>query len=374
MTGPSSGQAGADTRWMAGALALARRGLGRVWPNPAVGCVVVNGHRIIGRGWTQPGGRPHAEAEALGRAGSHAAGATAYVTLEPCAHMGKTPPCATALVEAGVARVVVATEDPDARVDGRGLALLRKAGIAVDVGVGAAEARAINAGFFSRLERGRPLVTLKLATSLDGRIATHEGESQWVTGPVARAWGHRLRATADAILVGTGTVMADDPLLTCRLPGLEDRSPVRVVVDSRLRVPLTARLIQTAQEVPTWIVTLKGGDNARREGFEASGVELLEVEPDGEGNPDLVQALTLLGDRGITRVLAEGGSRLAASLVRADLVDRLACFRAATLIGGDGLPAVQPFGLARLADQPRFGRQAVRSAGGDLFEQYQRVP
>ncbi|MGP1396141.1 MAG: bifunctional diaminohydroxyphosphoribosylaminopyrimidine deaminase/5-amino-6-(5-phosphoribosylamino)uracil reductase RibD [Inquilinaceae bacterium] len=374
MAGPSSGQAGADARWMAGALALARRGLGRVWPNPAVGCVLVNGHRIVGRGWTQPGGRPHAETEALGRAGSQAAGATAYVTLEPCAHAGKTPPCATALIKAGVSRVVVATEDPDPRVDGRGLALLRKAGIAVDVGVGASEARAINAGFFSRLERGRPLVTLKLATSLDGRIATHDGQSQWVTGPVARAWGHRLRATADAILIGMGTVLADDPLLTCRLPGLEDRSPVRVVVDSRLRVPLTARLIQTAREVPTWIITLKDGDIARREGFEASGAVLLEVEPDGEGNPDLAQALALLGDRGITRLLAEGGGRLAASLVRADLIDRLAWFRAPTLIGGDGLPAVQPFGVERLADQPRFGRQAVRSAGRDIFEQYQSVP
>src|SRR5689334_20006331 len=217
-----------DLRSMRAALALARRGLGTVWPNPAVGCVIVSDGRVVGRGWTQPGGRPHGETEALRRAGEAARRATAYVSLEPCCHWGKTPPCVDALIAAGVRRVVVALEDPDPRVAGRGIARLRDAGVEVETGVCTEEAAEINAGFFCRLRLGRPLVTLKLATSLDGRIATRSGESQWITGPPARERSHLLRATHDAILVGTETVIADDPQLTCRLPGLADRSPVRV--------------------------------------------------------------------------------------------------------------------------------------------------
>ena len=240
------------------ALALARRGLGRVWPNPAVGCLLVREGRIIGRGWTGSGGRPHAETEALRRASASggAAGATAYVTLEPCGHTGKTPPCAKALVEAGIGRAVVAATDPDPRVNGRGIAMLEAAGIEVTLGVRAAEARALNAGFLSRVEQGRPLVTLKLATTLDGRIATHTGASRWISGPVARDWTHALRAMSDAIMIGSGTALADDPELTCRLPGMTDLSPVRVVVDRRLRLPLTSRLVRDAKRQPTWLITL----------------------------------------------------------------------------------------------------------------------
>jgi diaminohydroxyphosphoribosylaminopyrimidine deaminase / 5-amino-6-(5-phosphoribosylamino)uracil reductase len=233
-----------DVEHMAAALSLAARNLGQVWPNPAVGCVVVDAAgRVVGRGFTQPGGRPHAETEALAMAGERARGGTAFVTLEPCAHHGKTPPCAEALIAAGIARCIAAIEDPDPRVSGRGLAMLRQAGIAVETGPLADQARTLNAGFLTRVTAGRPFVALKLATSLDGCIATRAGESRWITGEAARAFGHRLRATHDAIAVGSGTVLADDPELTCRLAGLEHRSPVRLVFDRRGRVPARAKVM-----------------------------------------------------------------------------------------------------------------------------------
>ena len=257
----------ADLRWMRAAFALARRGLGNVWPNPAVGCVLVSDGRVVGRGWTQPGGRPHAETEALRRAGALARGATAYVSLEPCSHWGRTSPCADALVAAGVRRVVAALEDPDPRVSGSGITRLREAGIAVETGLGAAEAAEINAGFLTLQRLGRPLVTLKLATSLDGKIATVTGESQWITGPPARAYAHKLRAEHDAIMVGTGTVLADNPQLTCRLPGLTVRSPVRVVLDRHLRITSTAHVIAEARQIPTLIVTLRSADPATARNF-----------------------------------------------------------------------------------------------------------
>ncbi len=276
-----------DAHFMALALRLAGRGLGRTWPNPAVGCVVVKEGRIVGRGWTQPGGRPHAEVEALRRAGDQALGATVYVSLEPCAHYGRTPPCTMALLHAGVRRVVAATQCPDRRVDGKGIAQLRQAGVEVTLGLMRTEAEALNAGFFLKERSGRPLVTLKLASSLDGRIATRTGASQWITGEEARAWAHWLRATHDAIMIGSGTALADDPSLTCRLPGLEDRSPVRIVLDGRLRLPATSRLALTANEVPTWLMTRRAA-----------------------GPPDRVEALRQLrrrADRG------QGGPRPEAS-------------------------------------------------------------
>ena len=240
---------------MAHALALAGRGLGNVWPNPAVGCILVRDGRIAGRGWTQPGGRPHAETEALARAGAGAQGATCYTTLEPCAHEGKTGPCADALAEAGIARAVVALEDPDARVAGRGIARLEAAGIEVARGCMENEARALNAGFLARVEKGRPHLTLKLASSLDGRIATHSGDSRWITGEAARARAHLLRARHDAVMVGAASARADDPALTCRLPGMAGASPVRVVIDGSARLPATHALIAGAGTAPTWIVS-----------------------------------------------------------------------------------------------------------------------
>jgi len=371
---PTEDSRATDRHHMGVALDLARRALGRVWPNPAVGCVIVRDGRVVGRGWTQPGGRPHAETEALRRAGDAARGATVYVGLEPCAHHGRTPPCAEALIAAGIGRCVVAVEDPDPRTAGAGIAALREAGIAVEVGVRAEEAARVNAGFFLRQQAGRPLVTLKTATSLDGRIATHGGESQWITGPEARARGHYLRAIYDAVLVGIGTAAADRPRLTCRLPGLEDRSPVRIVVDGRLRLPLTDSLVADARAVPTWLVTLPKGDAARRRAYTDSGVELIDVVPDADGRPDLATLLRLLGGRGLTRVLVEGGSHLAAGLLRAGLVDRIAWFRAPGVMGGDGIPTAAPFGVDRLADMPRFAREAVLETGADLLEIYGRAP
>jgi diaminohydroxyphosphoribosylaminopyrimidine deaminase / 5-amino-6-(5-phosphoribosylamino)uracil reductase len=362
-----AGERDVDLRWMRTALALARRGLGAVWPNPAVGCVIVNEGRVVGRGWTQTGGRPHAETEALRRARQAARGATAYVSLEPCCHWGRTPPCVDALIDAGVRRVVVAAQDPDPRVAGNGIARLRAAGLEVDAGLGAEEATEINAGFLTRLALGRPLVTLKLATSLDGRIATANAESQWITGPPARERGHALRAAHDAIMVGTGTVLADDPRLTCRLPGLGHRSPVRVVLDRHLRIPLSAGVIANARQTPTWILTLRSADAARRAALLAAGVILIDVDPDASGLINLIAAMAALGERGVTRLLVEGGARLAAALLHARLVDRLAWVHAPLLIGGDGTSAVAALSLDRLADAPGFERLSVARLGDDVL-------
>lgn len=357
-----------DLGHMTAALGLARRGLGSVWPNPAVGCVLVNDGRVVGRGRTAPGGRPHAETEALSMAGERARGAVAYVTLEPCSHQGQTGPCAEALIRAGIRRAVVAIDDPDPRVSGRGLEMLRKVGVQVDLGLCREEAAEINAGFFRRVNEKRPLVILKSASSLDGRIATHSGESKWITGQEARTAGHMLRAEADAIMVGSTTAMIDDPDLTCRLTGLESRSPVRVVVDSHLRLPLTARVVATAKRVPTWLVTMKGNDPTRLSAYKTCGVEVVEAPPGEEEGVDLPAALQALGERGLTRILVEGGAHLSAALLRCDLVDRIAWFRAPLLIGGDGLPSAMPFGIDRLEQAPRFTRLSVAEFGGDIFE------
>jgi diaminohydroxyphosphoribosylaminopyrimidine deaminase/5-amino-6-(5-phosphoribosylamino)uracil reductase len=356
-----------DLRSMRAALALARRGLGAVWPNPAVGCIIVDRGRVVGRGWTQPGGRPHGETEALGRAGKAARGATAYVSLEPCCHWGHTPPCTDALIAAGIRRVVVALEDPDPRVAGDGVRRLRAAGLEVETGLCEAEAAEINAGFFCRLRKGRPLVTLKLATSLDGRIATSRGESQWITGPPARERAHALRAAHDAIMVGTGTVLADDPQLTCRLPGLACRSPVRVVVDRHLRIPPTMRLISDAGAVPTWILTLPSADATRRQALLGAGAAVIDMDSGPDGNGSLAAALAALGERGITRLLVEGGGRLAAAFARAGLIDRLIWVHAPMLIGGDGVPAIAEVGLETLSRAPAFVRLSTEMVGDDVL-------
>ena len=361
-----------DAAHMGAALTLARRGLGRVWPNPAVGCVLVardaGRSMVVGRGWTQPGGRPHAEAEALARAGDRARGATVHVTLEPCSHYGKTPPCADALIAAGVRRVVAAIEDPDPRVSGRGFARLREAGLEVSLGVGAEEAREINAGFLTRIVRGRPMVSLKLATSLDGKIALASGESRWITGSEARQRAHLLRATHDAILIGTGTAAADDPQLTCRLSGLEDRSPLRIVLDRSLRLVPSARLFDNA--APTWVIHGPGADPGRLRTLrqKKNDIELLEVALGSDGGLDLAALFALLAQRGLTRVLVEGGGKLAAGLLRGGLVDQLYCFRAGGLIGGEGRPAVEALGLETLAQMARFQLRDSTPAGDDVME------
>lgn len=360
-----------DNRWMAVAQRLARSAVGDTAENPPVGCVLVRDGRVVGRGRTAAGGRPHAEAAALARAGTAARGATAYVTLEPCAHHGRTPPCAEALVAAGVIRVVAALRDPDPRVDGGGFEMLRSAGVTVDVGIGAGPASTITAGFLARVGSGRPHVTLKLATSLDGRIATATGASRWITGPAARAHAHAMRARHDAILVGIGTALADDPSLTCRVPGLAARSPVRVVLDGRLRLPVASVLARTAAAVPTWVVT-STGHPAPPETLAALGVTVIEAEPDEAGRPAVAAALVALAARGIGRLLVEGGAAVARSFVAADLVDEIVWYRAPMLLGGDGRAAVDPLAISTPDAAPRFMRKDCTAIGDDMLETYRR--
>ena len=339
---------------MAVALAQARRGLGRTWPNPAVGAVIVKNNRLLAAGHTQPGGRPHAEVVALSKAGTAARDATVYVTLEPCAHTGKTPPCAEALIAAGVARVVSAIEDPDPRTAGKGHQRLRNAGISVTTPLSETAAIRVNEGFLSRINRGRPIVTLKLASTIDGRIATQTGESRWITGQDARRYVHAMRMSHDAVLVGSGTARADNPTLDIR--GFGDvPNPLRIVIDREANLPKALRLFQT-ETAPTWRIT--GPDIPASE-------TSLPVPITGSGRLCLKTALQSLGDRGLTRILCEGGGTLAAGLIKAGLVDRLVLFTAGKCIGGDGIPSLSAFTFDTLADAPEFSLQSVRPVGID---------
>lgn len=363
------------------ALALAERALGMVAPNPAVGCVLVaQSGQIIGRGATRAGGRPHAETEALDQCraifGSEAAallnGATAYVTLEPCSHHGVTGPCAEALVAAKVGHVVVALQDPDPRVAGRGLALLDQAGIDVSLGEGAKEAESLTEGFLLNRLQGRPLVTLKAAATLDGRIAAASGHSQWITGPAARSKGHLMRANHDAILIGSGTAMADNPRLTCRVPGLETRSPHRVLLDGRLRLTPDAALFADINAVPLTIFCREGADPKRIAALKSAGARVIPVPPAGDSMaPSAV--LKALAEAGITRVLLEGGGQVAAAFLKDDLVDRIAWFHGPKVIGGDGLPAIGPFGVDRADETPLFTVQGREVLGEDILTMAYRV-
>ncbi|NDU99595.1 bifunctional diaminohydroxyphosphoribosylaminopyrimidine deaminase/5-amino-6-(5-phosphoribosylamino)uracil reductase RibD [Pseudoroseicyclus tamaricis] len=355
---------------MAHALALGRRSMGQAWPNPAVGCVLVRDGRVVARGWTAPGGRPHAEAAALAAAGETARGATAYVTLEPCAHHGQTPPCAEALVAAGVSRVVIAAPDPDPRVAGKGAAILRAAGVEVVEGVRRAEAELDLAGFLSRFTTGRPWLTLKLAATLDGRIATATGESKWITGPRARAEVQALRARHDAVMVGGGTARADDPRLTLRGMG-ERRAPVRVVLSRRLDLPVESELMRTARGIPVWLVHGAGLREAAGAPFAAAGAELVEA-PVAGGQIDPAGALEALAARGLTRVFCEGGGGLAASLLGAGLVDELVLFTAGLAIGAEGTPALAAMGLGALAEAPRLALVESRAVGADVMSVWRR--
>jgi diaminohydroxyphosphoribosylaminopyrimidine deaminase/5-amino-6-(5-phosphoribosylamino)uracil reductase len=362
---------GADARFMALALSLGRRGMGQCAPNPAVGCVIVQGGRIVGRGWTSPGGRPHAEPQALAQAGELARGATAYVSLEPCAHHGQTPPCAEALIAAGIARVVAPFDDNDPRVAGRGFAMLRAAGIEVRTGVMAEQAGRDLAGFLMRNEIGRPLVTLKLASSFDGRIATATGHSQWITGPEARRVVHGLRARHDAVMVGAGTARADDPQLTVRDMGAR-RQPVRVVVSRRLDLPLLSNLARTARDVPLWLCHGPHVDPALVKAWQGIGARLLPCEVT-QGQVDPASVLHALGAEGLTRVFCEGGGALAASLLSAGLVDELVGFTAGFAIGAEGLPGVGALGLARLDEAQRYRLVETRALGGDVMHRWSRA-
>ena len=361
-----------DCRWMHAALALARRGIGRTWPNPAVGCILIQPGDpgcVVGRGWTQPGGRPHAETEALGRAGTAARGATAYLTLEPCAHVGKTAPCVDALIERGVARVVIALEDPDPRVSGAGIERLKKAGIKTDVGCLDEVARQVNAGFLSRVNEGRPLVAWKTATTLDGKIAGI-GHSQWISGQGARARGHLLRARFDAILTGMGTLMADDPQLTCRLPGLEDRSPIRVLMAGERPLPDKYKLLATGCKTPTWVYrVLEKTTNTKAQQL-GDGVEVIPIA--GIDLPDPAAVLADLANRGITRVLIEAGASIAASFFMENLIDEIHWFRAPNIIGEGGVAAIGRLGNGKIKTMENFKCVGRCDIGVDTYEVYQR--
>lgn len=349
---------------MAHALRLAARGLGRTWPNPAVGCVLVKDGRVIGRGWTQPGGRPHAETMALAQAGDAARGATAYVTLEPCAHHGKTPPCAEALIAAGVARVVSALTDPDDRVSGKGHAMLRAAGIAVTEGMLRAEAAAANTGFLRRVVEGVPHVTLKLALTLDGRIANAAGVSRWITGPAARRQVHAQRATHDAVMVGIGTVLADDPDLTVRDLGVSHQ-PLRIVIDSHLRLPPESRLARSARDVPVWVCHAEGATipDALRD----KGLTLIPCAIAPDGRVDMSHALQQLAAAGLTRVFCEGGGTLAASLLTGGHAHEVVAFSAGRVFGSNGTPAVGPLAGAPVLGAPDYVLAQVQVTGDDVM-------
>ena len=364
-----------DARFMALARALGRRGLGRTWPNPAVGAVIVRndgaGPVIVGRGWTQSGGRPHAETEALRRAGEAARGATMYVTLEPCSHHGKTPPCADAIVAAGIARVVSAMVDPNPEVAGAGHWRMAEAGVVVEVGVGAEEAVRAHAGHIRRVRDGRPHVLLKLAVSADAKAGLIGPQPVAITGEAARARVHALRAMSDAVLTGIGTVLADDPYLTCRLYGMMERSPVRVVLDSALRLPLYSRLVATIQDAPLWVVAGEDGPAEREGALQQRGAEVLRVAS-VDGRLDLPTVLRRLGERGITRLMVEAGPTLAAAFVNADVVDEAMLLRASASIGLRGIDALQGLPLEALTRSPRLALIGSEPVGADVLEHYER--
>jgi diaminohydroxyphosphoribosylaminopyrimidine deaminase / 5-amino-6-(5-phosphoribosylamino)uracil reductase len=362
----------ADRRFMQLALTLGRRGLGRTWPNPAVGAVVVKDGVIVGRGWTQVGGRPHAEPVALAQAGEAARGATLYVTLEPCSHVGKSPPCADAVIAAGVKRVVSAIEDPNPDVAGQGHARLRAAGIAVDVGLEAEEAARAHAGHFRRVREHRPHVILKLAVSADDKIAARGHTQVAISGDAAKARVHLLRAQCDAIMVGIGTVLSDDPLLTCRLPGMEARSPVRVVLDRSSRIPAQSRLVRSARSTPLWIVTSNGAEAPAAAMLGAAGAQVIRVASTPQGL-DLSDVLHALAGRGITRLLVEGGARVASSFVAADLVDEFWLLRGPKPIGADGVAALGALPLSAITQSPAFRLHDSESLGPDTLTVYERA-
>jgi len=363
-----------DTRYMQLALALGRRGQGCTWPNPAVGAVIVKDGVIVGRGWTQAGGRPHAEPEALRSAGEAARGATLYVTLEPCSHFGKSPPCADAIIAAGIARVVSAIEDPNPEVGGQGHARLRAAGIQVDVGLCAEEAARDHAGHFLRVREKRPFVILKLAVSVDDRIAAAGHRPVAITGEAAKARVHLLRAQSDAILVGIGTVLADDPLLTCRLPGMEARSPVRVVLDRALRMSGNSRLVHSARQTPLWLMSAETAEAAAAAKLGAAGAHVFHLAADDhKPGLDPRAVLRTLSAQGITRLMVEGGARVASSFLSAGLVDEVWLLRGPDTIGADGVPALDTQPLTAVTRSPHWRTRATETLDQDTLTIYERT-
>jgi diaminohydroxyphosphoribosylaminopyrimidine deaminase/5-amino-6-(5-phosphoribosylamino)uracil reductase len=360
-----------DTRFMAAALNFGRRHMGMAAPNPSVGAVIVRNEGIepviVARGVTAKGGRPHAETEALKAAGDAAKGSTVYVTLEPCAHQSKTPPCASALLQAQVGRVVIAIEDPNPLVSGNGIRMLRDAGIETIVGIGAAQAKIDHAGHFRRVREGRPHILLKIAVSADGKTGLAGRKPARISGPVSMAEAHILRATCDAIMVGSGTVLADNPKLDCRLPGMEDRSPIRVVLDGSLRIPLDCHLVQTAKARKLIVIAGEHAPADKENTLVQLGAEVLRVSStrDRYRKPVIEEAMTLLGSRGITRLLVEGGPMLSASLLQNDLVDEAVVVRAPVTLGADAIDALEGLPLDALLASPKLGMIEERVLGED---------
>jgi diaminohydroxyphosphoribosylaminopyrimidine deaminase/5-amino-6-(5-phosphoribosylamino)uracil reductase len=365
-----------DARFMALALTLGGRGLGQTWPNPSVGAVIVGNDNgipvILGRGITRPGGRPHAETEAIRLAGLRAKGATLYVTLEPCSHHGKTPPCVEAIIAAGIVRVVSATEDANPEVAGQGHARLRAAGIAVVVGIGAQEAQRAHAGHFRRVRDGRPHVTLKLAISADGKVGLAGRQPMAISGDAARARVHLMRAQHDAILIGIGTALADNPQLSCRLPGMISRSPVRIVLDSNLRLPHASALVATARETPLWVFCSSEAAAANESALQNIGANVMWTDG-AQGRLNLSQLLKTVAGRGVTRLMVEGGPTVAASLIDADLVDEVILLRSANKIGDTGIDALEGMPLTVVTQSPRFQMRDSETVGSDVFEFYERI-
>jgi diaminohydroxyphosphoribosylaminopyrimidine deaminase/5-amino-6-(5-phosphoribosylamino)uracil reductase len=375
MTAPgveSSLSSTSDERFMRLALTLGRRGQGNTAPNPAVGAVVVRDGVIVGRGWTAPGGRPHAEPQSLQRAGEAAKGATLYVTLEPCSHFGKTPPCVDAIIAAGIARVVSAIEDPNPEVAGQGHARLREAGIVVETGLCADEAAHDHAGHISRILRNRPHVSLKLAVSSDGKIAAAGHRPVAITGETVRSRVHLMRAMSDAVLIGIGTALADDPELTCRLPGMLARSPARVVLDRSLRLPPSGKLAHGARQTPLWVYASETAEAPAAAILGATGTQVIRVA-DAPGGLDLAAVLHDLNTRGVTRLMVEGGARVAASFVRADFVDEVWLYRNPMVIGDDGIPALEGLSLDALTQSSRFALRGTETIGSDSLSIYGRI-
>jgi diaminohydroxyphosphoribosylaminopyrimidine deaminase/5-amino-6-(5-phosphoribosylamino)uracil reductase len=370
----SASEKAVDQAMMRHALTLARRGLGRTWPNPSVGAVIwrMEGDQpvILGRGATQKGGRPHAETEALAMAGEAARGASMAVTLEPCSHHGKTPPCAEAIIRAGITRVVSALEDPDPRVKGAGHKLLRSAGIEVVEGVESEEASRVNRGFLLRVLDHRPLVTLKLARTADG-YAGADGKPLMISSPQSKQRVHLQRATHDAIMVGVGTVIADDPDLTCRLPGMMHRSPIRIIVDTDANTPPGARVIETAAKVPTWLILGDDASPEREAALKREGVEIIRVVRNGKGHVDIAAMLKALAERGLTRIFSEGGPSLAEALAVENFLDEIDLVTSPNPLGRAGIVAVRP-GLEKMIDSPWHYVKSTFASGRDTVTHYER--
>ncbi len=365
-----------DRRMIAAALRLGRRNLGRTYPNPAIGALIVRdvagAATVIGRGWTAVGGRPQAVMVALEQAGRATKGATAYVTLEPGGPDGEVLACAEALIAAGVGRVVTTIEDPDQRVSGKGIAALEAAGIPVTLGVLAREATLAHAGHIARIARGRPHVTLKLAVSADGMIGRREGERMIITDKPAFDAVQAMRAESDAALIGIGTALVDDPRMTVRLPGLDHRTPARIVLDATARLPMNSRLVASAREFPLFVVVATGAPADRVEALRESGAQIIEM-PEGQGGVDMKRTLEEFGTRGFTRILVEGGAEIASSVVSGDLVDEIVLFRAPVVVGAGGVRALAGYALSAIERSPRYRQIDAAIVGDDQMRRYLRT-